>query len=327
MGDLGDRHARSLIEPRTRHELSTSLSLQELQGSDRRRRKERAIRGAFLTCAALSIVISILIVLSLVGEAMTFVTRVDLGSLWSDGWFPRRGAFDLKTIVAGTLVITGIGMVVAAPLGLGAAIYLSEYARPRARRILKPILEILAGIPSVVLGFFALTWISPQIVAKLCTDSTTFNMAAAGIGVGILVTPLIASISEDAMRAVPAVLREGSYGLGARKRTVTTRIVFPAAVSGIVAALILGISRAIGETMIVAIASGATGGSLFSLNTCRPGQTMTAAMTALATGSDQVKGTDGTFQSLFFVGLLLFGMTLLLNMFSQRLVRRVRQRY
>ncbi|MFN2388483.1 MAG: phosphate ABC transporter permease subunit PstC [Actinomycetota bacterium] len=304
-----------------------AVSLEDLGGSSKRRQKERFIRAAFLTCAALSILISILIVLSVLGEALTFLTRVDLTSLWTTGWFPRRGLFDIKTIVAGTLLVTGIGMLVAVPLGLGAAMYLSEYARPKVRRLVKPILEILAGIPSVVLGYFALTWISPTIVNRLWPESTSFNMAASGIAVGILVTPLIASVAEDAMRAVPTAVREASYGLGARKRTVTTRIVFPAAISGIVAALIIGASRAIGETMIVAIASGATGGSLFSLDPTKPGQTMTAAMTALATGSDQVKGTDGTFESLFFVGLLLFLMTLVLNLVSQRFVRRVRQKY
>jgi phosphate transport system permease protein len=152
-------------------------------------------------------------------------------------------------------------------------------------------------------------------------------MAAAGIGVGILVTPLVASISEDAMRAVPMALREASYGMGARKRATTTRVVFPAAISGIVAALIVGVSRAIGETMVVAIAAGATGNSPFTLNPFEPGQTMTAAMTALAIGSDQVKGAENTFESLYFVGLLLFSMTLLLNIASERFVRRVRERY
>ncbi len=303
------------------------FSLGQLQGRPGRRRKEGLIKGAFLTCAALSILISVGIIFSLLGEAVRFLTKVDLASLWHDGWFPRRGMFDLKTIVAGTMLVTGMGMIVAIPLGLGAAVYLSEYARPRARRFLKPVLETLAGIPSVVIGFFALTFISPQIVSRFCTGSSTFNMAAAGIGVGLLVTPLIASVAEDAMRAVPASLREGSYGLGAKKRTVTTKVVFPAAISGIVAAIIIGVSRAIGETMIVAIASGATGGSLFSLAPCQPGQTMTAAMTALATGSDQVKGTNGTFESLFFVGLLLFMITFALNLFSQRIVRRVRQKY
>ena len=285
------------------------------------------MRGLFRGAAVASIVISFAIVASLVGEAFTFITNADLGSLWSSGWFPRRGLFDLKTIVAGTLLISLIAMLVATPLGLGAALYLAEYARPRLRRILKPILEILASIPSVVLGVFALTFISPNVVQSIFTDAGIFNLLAAGLAVGVLVTPLVASVSEDAMRAVPLALREASYGLGARRRTTTLKVVFPAAVSGIVASLILGLSRAIGETMIVAIAAGGTGGSAFTLDPTQAGQTMTGAMTALAIGSDQVRGADYAFQSLFFVGLLLFLMTLGLNVLSERFVRKVRQRY
>jgi phosphate transport system permease protein len=236
--------------------------------------------------------------------------------------------FDIPTIVAGTLVIAGIGMLVAIPLGLGAAIYLAEYASRRARAFLKPILEVLAAVPSIVLGYFALQWISPNIMQTICLGgSAVFNMGAAGLAVGVLVTPLIASVAEDAMYAVPGSLREASYGLGARKRTTSLRVVVPAAVSGIVAALIIGFSRAIGETMIVAIAAGGTGGSLFSLDPCGQGQTMTAAMTALATGSDQVRGSDLAYPSLFFVGLLLFVSTLVLNVISERFVRSVRLKY
>jgi len=302
------------------------LSVSDLQGSIARRRKEAAIGWALKAAAALSIVISALIVFSLLGDALRFLARVDLGSLWSSGWFPRRGLFDVKTILAGTLVVAGIAMLVAAPLGLGAAMYLSEYAKPRARRWLKPILEVLAGIPSVVLGFFAITWINPELVQKVLTGAGFFNMAAAGIAVGILVTPLVASIAEDAFRSVPMALREAAYGLGAKKWATTLKVVLPAAVSGVMAALILGISRAIGETMVVAIASGATGGSAFTINPADRGQTMTAAMTALAVGSDQVRGKEGTFESLYFVGLLLFLMTLALNIASERFIRRVRQK-
>jgi phosphate transport system permease protein len=274
----------------------------------------------------MSVVINLLIVVTLFDGTVDFLGHVSLSTLWSDGWFPRRGLFDIKTIVTGTLLVSVVAMMVATPLGLGAAVYLSEYASPGARRRLKPILEILAGIPSVVMGFFALTWISPHIMQRFF-GATTFNMAAAGIGVGILITPLVASVAEDAMFAVPRSLREAAYGLGARKRSTTTRIVFPAAVSGIVAAIILGLSRAIGETLVVAIAAGATGGSLFTLDVTGPGQTMTAAMTSLATGSDQVKGASEAFPSLFFVGALLFFMTLSLNMISERFVRRFRRRY
>jgi len=286
------------------------------------------MRLLFLSAATLSVVITALIILAIIGEAWNFISQVDLPALWSGGWFPRRGMFDVPTILAGTFVIAGIGMIVAVPLGLGAAIYLAEYASPRTRGWLKPILEILASVPSIVLGYFALQWISPNVIQNVCVGgSSNFNMGAAGIAVGILVTPLIASIAEDAMYAVPRSLREASYGLGARKRTTSLRIVVPAAISGIVAALIIGFSRAIGETMIVAIAAGGTGGSVFSVNPCGQGQTMTAAMTALATGSDQVRGSDLAYPSLFFVGLLLFAFTLALNVISERFVRSVRLKY
>ena len=302
------------------------LSTADFQIAGARRTRERLIRAAFLAAAALSIVVSVAIVFSLLGNALYFLINVDLGALVTDGWFPRRGLYDIATIVAGTMIISGIAIIVAAPLGLGAAIYLSEYARPRVRRVLKPILEILASIPSVVLGFFALTWISPNLVQPV-TGAPLSNMAAAGLAVGILITPLVASVSEDALHAVPSYLREAAYGLGARKRTTSLRVVVPAAVSGIVAALLLGLSRAIGETMIVSIAAGGTGNSLFQLNPFAPGQTMTAAMSALAIGSDRVRGAELTFESLFFVGLLLFLMTLVLNLVSDAFVRRVRSRY
>ncbi len=305
---------------------AVSIAASDLQIAAGRRRRERVVKVLFAAAAVLSIAISVAIILSLIGNALTFFINVDKASLWTDGWFPRRGLFDIKTIVVGTLVISAVAMLVATPLGLGAGIYLSEYASPRVRRSLKPIIEILASIPSVVLGFFALTWISPNVIQPL-TDAPLSNMAAAGIAVGVLITPLIASVSEDAMHAVPAYLREASYGLGARQRTTTMSIVVPAAVSGIVAALIIGVSRAIGETMIVAIAAGGTGGSLFEWNPLEPGQTMTAAMTALAIGSDRVRGVENTFESLFFVGFLLFAVTLALNLMSDAFVRRVRRAY
>ena len=305
---------------------AVSVVASDLQIAAGRRRRERAVKVFFAGAAVLSIAISVAIILSLVGNAMAFFINVDKSALWTDGWFPRRGLFDIKTIVVGTLVISAVAMVVATPLGLGAGIYLSEYASPRVRRSLKPILEILASIPSVVLGFFALTWISPNVIQPL-TEAPLSNMASAGIAVGVLITPLIASVSEDAMHAVPGYLREASYGLGARRRTTTMSVVVPAAVSGIVAALIIGVSRAIGETMIVAIAAGGTGGSLFEINPLEPGQTMTAAMTALAIGSDQVRGVENTFESLFFVGFLLFAVTLALNLMSDAFVRRVRRAY
>ena len=300
----------------------------ELRGTPSRLRRERRIRGYFFAAAATSVVISAAIVLSLTGEAWKFISNVDLGSLTDIGWYPRRGIFDVRTLFVGTLIVAGIAMVVAAPLGLGSAIYLSEYATPRTRRVLKPALELLAGVPSVVLGFFALTFITPSLLRPIFGDAVAgFNLLAAGIGVGILTIPLVASVTEDALRAVPRSLREASYGMGATRMATSVRVVVPAAVSGVAASLIIAFSRAVGETMVVAIAAGATGGSLFGWDVFEPGQTMTAAMAALAIGSDQVRGDDSAFQSLFFLGLLLFLITLTLNVVSERFVRRVRQRY
>jgi phosphate transport system permease protein len=298
-----------------------------LRGSPGRHRRERAVKIALLAAALASILVSVLIVLSLIGGAIQFIQQISLDTLLEDGWYPRRGEFGLSTLVVGTLLVSGVALLIAVPAGLLSAIYLAEYASPRARRTIKPILEILAGIPSVVIGFFALTFISPTVVQRLSPSSSDFSLMAAGLGVGLLSIPLIASISEDAMRAVPRSLREASYGLGARPATTAFRVVLPAAISGIIAALILGISRAIGETMVVAIAAGAVGGGLFRLDPLQPGQTMTAAMAALGFGSDQVAGDDLAFKSLYFVGALLFLMTLLLNFIGDRLVARVREEY
>lgn len=304
-----------------------ALRVEDLRIGRRRRFRETFIRVTITISATASIVISALIVLSLIGNALAFVRDVDPAELVADGWFPRRDMFSIPTILAGTLVISTVGMLIATPLGIGAAIYLSEYASVRVRKTLKPILEILAAIPSVVLGYFAITVISPNVVNTIHPGAPIFNMAAAGIAVGILITPLIASVAEDALHAVPSSLREASYGLGARRLATSMRVVVPAAVSGIVAALILGFSRAIGETMIVAIAAGATGGSLFTIDPFEGGITMTAAMTALSIGSDQVAVGTLAFPSLFFVGLLLFAITLVLNLISEAFVRRVRERY
>jgi phosphate transport system permease protein len=304
------------------------VTVDALRGNARRIRRERAMRGLFFAAASLSVVITVAIILSLAGGAIDFLSKVELSTLWSDGWFPRRNLFDIKTIFVGTLMVSVIAMFVAAPLGLGAALYLSEYAKPRARRSLKPILETLASVPSVVMGFFALRFISPEIVQRFFgSDVPIFNLLSAGIAVGLLVTPLVASVAEDSMHAVPNALREASFGLGARRRATSLHVVAPAAVSGITAAIILGISRAIGETMIVALVAGGTGGSLFNLSPLKGGQTMTAAITALATGSDQVRGSGPAYPSLFFVGLLLFLITLGLNLLSERFVRRVRSQY
>ena len=272
-----------------------------------------------------SILISGAIVLALVGKAWSFITSIELNQLSASGWFPRRGRFQLSALLAHTLLVTGIALTVAIPFGLGSAVYLSEYARAGVRRVLKPTLEILAGIPSVVLGFFALQFLTPTVVRGLFPGAESANFLAAGIAVGILTVPLIASVSEDAMRAVPLSLREASYGLGAKRWHTALRVVFPAAISGIIAAVILGMSRAVGETMVVALAAGLNG--IMNLDPTGGGLTMTGAMANLAVGSDEVAGDNAAFQSLFFVGLVLFALTLSLNVISERLVRRYRQRY
>lgn len=281
----------------------------------------------FRVAAATSIAVSAGIVLSLIGRALAFFFRVDPAALLQIGWFPRRGLYDLLTPLAGTVIVAFGSMLVAVPLGLGAAVYLAEFARPRVRQWLKPIVELLAGIPSVVIGFFALTWISPNVVQRVFTDAGIFSMLAASLGVGILITPLIASVSEDALRSVPNALREASLGLGASRSETVRKVVLPAALSGVMASIILALSRAIGETMVMFMVGGAVGGGLREFNPLRPGTTMTAAIASVATGSDQVVGEGLTFESVFALGLLLFAMTLALNLISDRFVRRARERY
>jgi phosphate transport system permease protein len=280
------------------------ITLELMRGSPHRRRKELVVRGLFLAAALLGLVISVAIVLALAGQAIRWLLAIDLGWLWSEGWFPRADEFDLLTIFAGTLMIAGIAMLVATPLGLGAAAYLSEYATPRTRRVLKPILETLASIPSVVLGYFALQWINPALVQKLFASAGTFNFLAAGLAVGILTVPLVASVAEDALHAVPGALREAAYGIGAKRKTVTTKVVFPSAVSGIVASLILGFSRAVGETMVVATRRARPAGR------CEPSTRSNAAdddrRDVLAIGSDRSARVGFVVDSLYFVGLLLF---------------------
>ncbi|MEQ8716622.1 MAG: phosphate ABC transporter permease subunit PstC [Acidimicrobiales bacterium] len=306
---------------------ASTLTIADLSGDVRRHRKEAVIKTSMFGTALVSVLISALIIFALFDEAFVFVREVDWGNTWGQiGWFPRRGIYDIPTILVATLIVTGIAMIIAAPLGLGAAIYLAEYANPRVRSILKPILEVLAGIPSVVLGFFALQFIAPTIIDNI-GGSDSGSMAAAGLGVGILTIPLVASVSEDAMKAVPLSLREASAGLGARRMTTTVRIVLPAAASGLVAAFIVAVSRAIGETMVVFLAGGRSDASVYADGPFEPGLTMTAAMASLATGTDSVVGEGLTVQSLYFVGALLFIMTLTLNVVADRFVARVREQY
>ncbi|MYB25756.1 MAG: phosphate ABC transporter permease subunit PstC [Acidimicrobiia bacterium] len=308
-----------------------AVTIEALSGSRDRRDRESAVRTVMLVAALASILVSALIILALVRDAFTFMLNIDWASTWTTGWFPRRGFYDVKTLIVSTGLVVGVSTLIATPVGLGAAVYLSEYAKPVTRRWLKPTLEILAGIPSVVFGFFALQWISPNIIRNIDIwfgqDARLGNLAAAGVGVGFLSVPLMASISEDAMKAVPNSLREASAGLGSRKVTTTLRIVLPAAVSGLVAAFIVTTSRAVGETMVVFIAGGGGDTAVYTHNVFDGSLTMTAAMASLASGTDSVVGEGLTFESLYFVGLMLFLLTLGMNLIADRVVRRFQNKY
>ena len=308
---------------------ATAAASSFLEGDPRRQRHEARVRRVMLGAALVSILVSVLIVASLVVEAFRFIVDVDLGQLVSSiGWIPRQNHFDLVTIVVASVWVTGIAILFAGPIGLASAVYLSEYSTPRVRRVLKPILEILAGIPSVVLGYFALRFINPSLVQNVIESANNAgNLIAAGLGVGILTIPLVASVSEDALTSVPGSLREASAGLGAKKMATTVRVVLPAAVSGLTAAFILAVSRALGETMVVFIAGGAADSAPRALAPTEGSLTMTAAMASVASGTDNVAGTGPTFQSLFFVGFVLFCLTLGLNLVANRFVRRYRQAY
>ena len=295
-------------------------------GVRRRRWGEEAIRAALFLAAAISVLTTILIVVALLKESIPFFK--DVGSaFFSDGeWSPlfQDPQFGVRPLLVGTFLVTGIAILVAVPIGLGSAIYLSEYASARNRRIVKPILEVLVGVPTIVFGYFALTFITPTILQDLLhLDVQVFSALAAGLIMGFMIVPTIASISEDAMSAVPQSLREGAYGMGATQRQVSTKVVFPAAISGIVASIVLGISRGVGETMIVLIAAGLAPNG--SLNPLQPHATITAFMGATAKG-DNPAGTIG-YQSIFALGLTLFVLTLLMNMVAIRFVRKYREVY
>lgn len=305
----------------------TTISEAELQTASGRRLRSSLASCLFLLASVVTILVSGLIIWTIASEAWTFASQVAADQLQTIGWFPRRGMFDIGTLLLNSAQIAIISMIVAVPSGLGAAIYLSEYAHPRVRRIMKPTLELLASVPSVVLGVFAISFITPAVLSKFFDEINFFNKLAAGIGVGLLVIPLIASISEDALRAVPRDLREASAGLGARKATTAIRVVIPAALSGLIAAIIVGFSRAIGETMVVTIASGGGDTSLFETSIKESGGTITSAMAALGLGTDQVAGNDLAFQSLYFLGALLFIITLVMNMLGNLIVRRMQERY
>ncbi|MDW4910027.1 phosphate ABC transporter permease subunit PstC [Streptomyces sp. ADMS] len=289
---------------------------------------EAVIKGLLLTAALVSVATTAGIVISLIPPAVEFFGQVDIGefftgTLWTPLFADKH--FGVLPLVAATLMITAIAVLVAIPVGLGAAIYLSEYARPRVRQVLKPSLEVLAGIPTVVYGFFALAFITPLLQDILPEGWTPAvrNGLAAGLVMGVMIVPTIASLTEDALSAVPHALRDGAYALGSGKRTVSTRVVVPAALSGIVAACVLGISRAVGETMIVLIAAGSTPDLTF--NPLKEMETMTAFIARAASGDVPVDSI--AYNTVFAVGALLFVATFLMNLISIRLVRKYREVY
>jgi len=293
----------------------------------RTRLGESIIQGFLFFCGAFSILTTIGIVYELGKEALLFFRdpAVDLLKFFTGTkWQPQAEAFGILPLVNATLITSAIAMMIALPLGLAVAIYLSEYATPKARSLLKPVLEILAGIPTVVYGYFALTFMTPLLRSIFGKDVVNiYNMASGGLVMGILILPLITSMSEDALSAVPRALREAAYGLGATKLETAVKVVVPAAISGIAAAFIVGVSRAIGETMIVALAVGA--GPNFTFNPFKSAETMTGHIVRISGGDLSYNSID--YDSLFAIGLLLFFITLGLNIISQRIVRKFREVY
>ena len=293
----------------------------------RRRYGELVVRGLLLLAALISLLTTTGIVYALLQETIVFFGDVPIGDfLFGTKWSPlfEPPSFGVLPLVVGTFATTAIALVVAIPLGLGAAIYLSEYARPRVRKTVKPMLELLAGVPTIVFGYFALTFFTPQILRDVFHfDVAIFNALAAGIIIGFLIIPIVASISEDSMRAVPQSLREGAFGLGASKFQVTLRVVFPAALSGIVASIVLAMSRAVGETMVVLIAGGQQ--PQWGTDVGKSMETLTAFIGATAKG-DAATGSIA-YKTIFAVGMTLFVITLIMNVISIRFVRKYRQVY
>ncbi|MBZ4688567.1 MAG: phosphate transport system permease protein [Clostridia bacterium] len=286
---------------------------------------EQIIYGLLFFCGMVSILTTVGIVVSLFTETLSFFQDVSLRDFLTDTkWTPlfKPQHFGILPLLSGTLLIAVGASIVALPIGLGSAIYLSEYAPEGVRRVVKPVLEILAGIPTIVYGYFALTFVTP-VLRILLPQTNVFNAASASIVVGIMIIPMVSSLSEDAMLAVPRALREGAYALGATKYEVATGVVVPAALSGIIASFVLAISRAIGETMIVTIAAGST--PKLTLNPLESVQTMTAYIVQVSLG-DTPFGTI-EYKSLFAVGMVLFFFTLGMNVLSQYITRKYRRVY
>jgi phosphate transport system permease protein len=308
----------------------TNVSVRELIKEKKSKQKglmfvEKLVPVLLFITATISVLTTLGILFTLLFETITFFKEVSIIEfITSKEWYPFSGdpSFGIAPLVSGTLIVTGIAMLVAIPIGLASAIFLSEYASDRTRRIIKPILEVLAGIPTIVYGFFALTFVTP-VLQKLIPDLQIFNALSPGIVVGIMIIPMVASLSEDAMSSVPNAMREGALALGATKFEVAIKVVLPAALSGIIASFVLAISRAIGETMIVTLAGGST--PVLSFDVTQSIQTMTAYIVQVSTG-DAGHGTT-IYYSIYAVGMTLFVFTLLMNLLAQFIARRFREEY
>ena len=315
------------MEEQKKMVLSTSFKKRSSNLRGRRRIGETIIQGLLFFSGFVSIFTTVGIVYELGKEALLFFQMPEvniLESLTTTIWQPHTGKFGIWPLVTSTLMTTTIAMAIAIPLGLAVAIYLSEYATPKARNLLKPILEVLAGVPTIVYGYFALMFMTPLLRSIFGKDVVEiYNTASAGLVMGILILPLITSMTEDALSAVPRSLREAAYGMGGTRLEVALQVVLPAALSGIAAAVIIGVSRAIGETMIVAVAAGA--GPKFTLNPFQGAETITGHIVRISGGDLSYDSID--YNSIFALGLLLFLITLTLNIISQRIVSRFREVY
>lgn len=288
-------------------------------------RLEDLVPGILLVIASISVLTSIGIVITLVVDASHFFREIPLSEIFSTELKPlnaKAPSFGFLPLIMGTVMTSLIAMIVAAPIGLTAAMYLSEFVKPGTRKILKPVIELLAGIPTIVYGFFAYNLVTP-LLTSLIPDLGAKNALSPGIVMGIMIIPIVTSLSEDAMNAVPNAIREGSYGLGSTRLETTTKVVVPAAISGIVASFVLAISRAIGETMIVTIASGSS--KKFTTDITQPMQTMTAYIVEFTSG-DAGSGTIG-YYSLYAVGLMLFIFTLIMNLLAKYITNKYRREY
>lgn len=287
---------------------------------------EKLIPALLFIAAVISILTTVGIVFTLLFETLEFFRRVSvIEFITSREWYPfyeSDPGYGISALISGTLLITAIAMLVAIPIGLASAIYLSEYATDKVRRVIKPILEVLAGIPTIVYGYFALTFVTP-VLKGIIPQLPIFNALSPGIVVGVMIIPMVASLSEDAMSSVPNEIRQGAFGLGATKFEVATKVVLPAALSGIVASFVLAISRAIGETMIVTVAGGAS--PKFTFDPTESIQTMTAYIVQVSLG-DAGYGTT-IYYSIYAVGMTLFVFTLIMNLIAHYISRRFREEY